>query len=89
MKLSLGYEIIGTEYVDIEIDEDELEKPWSEMSNDEKEHFIRENYSEEAYYEAMKNCEYDIGGLFCIEEEDGSEIYCQQTSLGGLRLAFI
>lgn len=76
MKLSLGYEIIGTEYVDIEIDEEELEKPWDEMTKDEKINFVYDNYSEEAFYEAMRNCEYDIGGLFCIEDEGGSEIYC-------------
>ena len=76
--VQLGYEVVGTQYVDVEIDEDELEKPWDEMNDDEKMALIMEDYEPDAFNRAMRECEFDLGGLFCIKEDsDGFEIYCQ------------
>ena len=75
--VQLGYEVVGTQYVDVEIDEDDLEKPWDELNDDEKMALIMEDYEPDAFNRAMQECEFDLGGLFSItEESDGFEIYC-------------
>ena len=75
--VQLGYDVVGTQFVDVEIDEDELEKPWDEMDDNEKMAFIMEYYEPDAFNRAQQECEFDLGGLFCAKEEsDGYEIYC-------------
>ena len=75
VKISFGFDVIGTQYVDFEIEDFELEEiGWDEMSDAEKVIFLRENYERRAYEEALSLCEFDLGDLFNIQEND-EEIY--------------
>lgn len=75
VEISFGFDVVGTQYVDFKIEDFELEEiGWDEMSDAEKVIFLRENYEDRAYQEALSLCEFDLGGLFNIQE-NGEEIY--------------
>lgn len=54
----------------------ELDKPWEEMTEDEKRTVIERNWFD-AIRKAESNCEYSVGRLFCVrDEETDEEIDC-------------
>jgi len=66
MVVSFGFDVCGTEYADIEIDDNEVEG----MSEEEIVTYAKENYSTEAFNQASKECEYSLNGLDCIVVND-------------------
>ena len=52
MELTYYFEVISDHSVSIEIDEDELEKPWAEMTFDER-RAVAENYEDKAYHKDL------------------------------------
>lgn len=73
MQLTYYFEVVSDAYTTIDINEDELEKPWAEMTVDEKCAVMRD-HEDEAYHKA--SCENDdsLGQLTCAEDEEG-ELY--------------
>jgi hypothetical protein len=74
MTLEYIYDIVSSFSTTIEIDEDELEKPWAEMTDDEKRE-VAAKYEDEAYNEASYKCDYSLGELETVEDETGEQLY--------------
>ena len=68
MKITFGFEVIGTQFVDIDIDDDEI----AGMDDDEILEYAQDKYWVDAEREAERDCDYSIGQLESIafnEEE--------------------
>lgn len=62
MNITLGFDVIGTEIVDIEVDDDKI----AGMDDDEIIDYVQDKYYGDAEDEARKNCDYGIGQLESI-----------------------
>lgn len=58
----------------VEVDEDELEKPWDEMTDEEKQ-AVAERYEDEAYHKASYESNESLGELTMAEDENGKLLY--------------
>ena len=68
MTVTFGFEVIGTEYVDIEVDDEEIEG----MTEEEIVDYVQDTYWTEAESEAQQNCDYGLGQIETINF-DGKE----------------
>lgn len=73
MRLTYYFEVISDACATIDIDEDELEKPWDEMTNDEKAR-VALAHEDDAYHKASDDSDYSLGDLTFVEDEDGEEM---------------
>lgn len=74
MQLTYFFEVISDVCTTIEVDEDELEKPWAEMTEDEKRAVVL-NHEDEAYHKASYESDELLGELTTAEDETGEELY--------------
>lgn len=66
MTVTFGFEIIGTEMVDIDIDDEEI----AGMSDGEILDYAQDNYWAEAERKAERDCDYSIGQLESVTFKD-------------------
>jgi hypothetical protein len=74
MQLGYYFEVVSDAYTTIDVDDDELEKPWDEMTDEEKQ-AVAENYEDEAYHKAACECDESLGQLSMVEDENGKLLY--------------
>lgn len=72
-RIEIGYDVVGTYYHSIDTDDylcDE-DTPWEEMTEEEKENFVRE-VAIDVSWEAERDIdEYSLGSLCSWEDENG------------------
>ena len=66
MKITFGFEVIGTEMVDIDIDDEEI----AGMSDGEILDYAQDNYWTKAERKAERDCDYSIGQLESVTFND-------------------
>ena len=71
-QIEIGYDVIGTHYYTVDTDDylDEDDLKWEDMTDEEKEDFVREvglNVS----WEAERDCDYGLGPLCSWYDENG------------------
>lgn len=73
-EIGFAFEVISDEFVSLEVEdyEEYLDKPWDEMTTEEKYDFAMEYMYNDAYREA-EQCSYSIGGLDFVKI-DGEEM---------------
>jgi len=74
MQLTYFFEVVSDACATIEVDEDELEKPWDEMTDEEK-YAVVLDHEIEASNRASRDTDYALGALNFAEDEDGKELY--------------
>lgn len=74
MQLTYFFEVISDACTTIEVDEDRLEKPWDEMTDDEKRD-VMHDHEGEAYHKASCESDYALGQLNYAKDEEGDELY--------------
>ena len=79
--IHIGYDIIGTEYVDVDLDDwtdeiqDEYGRPWDELTDEEKHNFVYNFMVPEYQDEAERQCDYSIGDCFSWQDEHYEDHY--------------
>ena len=71
-RIEIRYDVVGTYYHSIDTDDylwDE-DTPWEEMTDEEKEDFVRE-VALDVSWEAERDSDYSLGSLCSWEDENG------------------
>ena len=71
-QIKIGYDVIGTHYHTIDTDDylDEDEVQWEDMTDEEKEDFVRE-VGADVSWEAENNCDFSLGSVCSYYDEKG------------------
>lgn len=71
-QIEIGYDVIGTHYYTIDTDDylDEDDVKWEDMTDEEKEDFVREVGSDVSW-EAENDCDYGLGSICGWYDENG------------------
>lgn len=74
MQLGYYFEVVSDVYTVIDVDDDKLEKPQDEMTDEEKQ-AVAENYEDEAYHKAAYESDESLGELSMVEDKNGKLLY--------------
>lgn len=66
MHVEFGYDVNAIHWVEVDVDDDEV----AGMTDEEIIHYLRNNYEDDAYNEAVEDCDYSVGMLDAIVFND-------------------